>query len=84
MDFVDITALITECNSPWDPREVPTKHLNRVEKARRQLARVNIQIDERAMLVKALKSFKEAGDFDTPIWEWEARQIAAHMKTSRW
>jgi hypothetical protein len=77
MDFVDITALMTECDSPWDLTEVPTKHLNRVEKARRQLARANIQIDERAMLVKAEKSFKDAEDFDTPIWEWEARQIVA-------
>ena len=28
------------------------------------------------MLVKALKSFKDASDFDAPIREWEARQIA--------
>ncbi len=77
MDYVDITALMAECNAPWDPTEVPTKYFNRVDKAWRQLARANIQIDERAMLVKALKSFKDAGDFDAPIQEWEARQIAA-------
>ena len=28
------------------------------------------------MLVKALKSFKDAGDFDAPIREWEARPVA--------
>jgi hypothetical protein len=76
MDYVDINALMAECDTPWDPTEVPTKHFNRVEKARRQLARANIQIDERAMLVKALKSFKDAGDFDAPIREWEARPVA--------
>ena len=76
MDYVDITALMAECDAPWDPTEVPTKYFNRVNKARRQLARANIQIDEQAMLVKALKSFKDAGDFDAPIQEWEVRQIA--------
>ena len=76
MDYVDITALMADCDAPWDPTEVPTKHFNKVEKARRQLARANIQIDERAMLVKALKSFKDAGDFDAPIREWEARPVA--------
>jgi len=40
------------------------------------LARANVQIDERAMMVKALKSFKDAGDFDAPIREWEARPVA--------
>ncbi len=80
MDYVDITALMAECDAPWDPTEVPTKYFNRVDKARRQLARANIQIDERAMLVKALKSFKDAGDFDAPIREWEARQIAAQTQ----
>lgn len=76
IDYVDITALMAECDAPWDPTEVPTKHFNRVEKARRQLARANIQIDQRAMLAKALKSFKDAGDFDAPIREWEARPAA--------
>ena len=37
----------------------------------------NIQIDERAMMVKALKCFKDAGDYDAPIREWEARPVAA-------
>ncbi len=29
------------------------------------------------MLAKALKSFKDAGDFDAPIREWEARPAIA-------
>lgn len=76
MDFVDITALMAECDAPWNAAEVPTKYFNRVDKARRQLSRANIQIDERAMLAKALKSFKDAGDFDPAIREWEARPVA--------
>ena len=76
MDFVDITALLAECDLPWNAAEVPTKYFNRVDKARRQLARANVQIDERAMMVKALKSFKDAGDFDPAIREWEARPVA--------
>ena len=77
MDYVDITSLLAECNTPWNAAEVPTKYFNRTEKARRQLARANVQIDERAMLAKALKSFKDAGDFDASIREWEARPVIA-------
>ena len=78
MDYVDITSLLAECDTPWNAAEVPTKYFNRTEKARRQLARANVQIDERAMLAKALKSFKDAGDFDASIREWEARPVIAH------
>ena len=76
MDYVDINALMAECDATWDATEVPTKHFNRVDKACRQLARANIQIDERAMMVKALKAFKDTGDFDAAIREWEARPTA--------
>ncbi len=40
------------------------------------MAHANIQIDEQAMMVKALKSFQDAGDFDAAICEWEARPVA--------
>jgi hypothetical protein len=76
VDFVDITALLSECNTPWNAAEVPTKYFNRTDKARRQLACANIQVDKQAMMVKALKSFKDAGDFDAAICEWEARPVA--------
>ncbi len=46
MDYVDITSLLAECDTPWNAAEVPTKYFNRTEKARRQLARANVQIDE--------------------------------------
>ena len=64
---------MAKCNTTWDEMEVPTKHFNWIEKARRQLACANIQINQCAIIVKALKSFKDAGDFDAAIQEWEAR-----------
>ena len=76
IDYVDINALLTECDTPWNAGEVPTKYFNRVDNARRKLARANVQVDERAMMMKALKSFKNAGDFDPAIREWEARPVA--------
>ena len=76
VDFVDITALMAECDAPWSAAEVPTIYFNRVEKAMKQLARANIHWDWRAMMNKALKSFKDAGDYDAAIREWEARPIA--------
>ena len=69
MDYVDITSLLAECDTPWNTAEVATKYFNRTEKARRQLACVNIHVDERAMLATALKSFKDAGDFDALFHE---------------
>ena len=45
----------------------------------------NVQIDERAMMLKALKCLKDAGDYDAPISEWEARPAVdrtyANLKT---
>ena len=39
-------------------------------------------VDERAMMAKALKSVKDAGDFDAAIREWEARPAAAQTYTN--
>jgi hypothetical protein len=76
-DFVDINMLMAKCDSAWSPAKIPTKYFNCINKARRQLARANVQIDERAMVLKALKCFKDAGNYDAPIQEWEARPAAA-------
>ncbi len=38
---------------------------------------MNVQIDEQAMMLKALKCFKDSGNYDAPIQEWEARPAAA-------
>ena len=43
---------------------------------RRQLAHAQVQVDERAIVAKVLKSFKDAGDYDPAIREWEARPAA--------
>jgi hypothetical protein len=76
MDYVDITALLAECDAPWNAAEVPEKYFNRLDDVRRQLARAQVQVDERAIVAKVLKSFKDAGDYDPAIREWEARPAA--------
>lgn len=85
VDYVDITALMAECDHPWSVAEVPTVYFNRVEKAVKQLARAGVTWDTRAMMNKALKSFKDAGDYDAPVREWEARPVVdqtwANLKT---
>jgi hypothetical protein len=82
LDFVDINLLMAKCNSA---SKIPTKYFNRINKARRQLARANVQIDKQAMMLKALKCFKDAGDYDALIQEWEAKPAAtqtyANLKT---
>jgi hypothetical protein len=61
VDFVNIMALMVEWDAPWSVDEIPTLYFNRVEKAMKQLAKANINWDWRAMMNKALKSFKDAG-----------------------
>ncbi len=75
-DFVDITTLMAECDAPWSVDEVPTLFFNQVEKAMKQLVKANINWDQRAMMNKALKSFKDAGSYKHAIREWEARPVA--------
>jgi hypothetical protein len=76
VDFVDITALMAECNAQWSADEVPTLYFNQVEKAMKQLAKANISWDQRAMMNKVLKSFKDAGSYKPAIREREARPVA--------
>jgi hypothetical protein len=76
VDFVDISALITECDSPLNVAEVPQVYFNWVEKVVKQLAKVNINIERMAMMNKALKCFKDCRNFDPAIQEWEARLVA--------
>ncbi len=76
VDFVDITALMAECVAPWSVDEVPTLYFNQVEKAMKQLATANINWDRRAMMNKALKSFKDAGSYKPAIREWKAQSVA--------
>jgi hypothetical protein len=66
---VDITALRSECDAPWSMAEVSTINFNQVEKAMKQLAKANITWDWWAMINKALKSFKDAGDYKPAINE---------------
>ena len=69
----------------WSPAEIPTKYFHCIDKARRKLAPAYVQIDKWAMMVNALKCFKDVGDYDVPIWEWEARPVStqtyANLKT---
>ncbi len=76
VDFEDITVLMAECDAPWNVAEVPTIYFNQVEKVMKQLAKANITWDQQAMMNKALKSFKDAGDFEPAIHKWEACPVA--------
>ena len=66
---------MAECDAPWNVAEVPTIYFNQVEKAMKQLAKANITWDRWAIMNIALKSFKDAGDFEPTIGEWEARPV---------
>ena len=72
-DFVDKCALLNELNAPWNVAEVPTVYFNRVEKATKQLARVNVPWPMEASMNSTLKAFKDCGDYDAPVREWEAK-----------
>ena len=75
-DFVDKCDLINELNTPWNAAEVPTIYFNCVEKAIKQLARVGVPWPREACMNSALKAFKDTGDYDAPVREWEAKPEA--------
>ena len=75
-DFVDKCALINELNTPWNAAEIPTIYFNRVEKAIKQLARVNVVWLTEACVNSVLKAFKDTGDYDAAVREWEAKAEA--------
>jgi hypothetical protein len=77
VDHVDITALIAECSNPWSIAEVPMVYFNRVKKAVKQLPWAGVTWDTWAMLNNALKSFKDARDYDAAVCKWDARPLAA-------
>ncbi len=85
VNYINITTLMEECDQPWSVAEVPTVYFNHVEKAVKQLACAGVTWDTRVMMNKALKSFKDAGDYGAAIREWEARLAAiqtwANLKT---
>ena len=58
MDYVDITALLAECDAPWNAAEVPEKYFNRLDDVRRQLARAQVQVDERAIVCEGSKKLQ--------------------------
>jgi hypothetical protein len=72
VDSVNITTLMAEWEAPWSVDEVPTLYFNQVEKTMKQLAKANINWDWRAMMNKALKSFKDVGSYKPASQEWEA------------
>ncbi len=75
-DFVDKCALINELNMPWSAAEVPTIYFNRIEKAIKQLSRVGVPWPREACINNALKAFKDAGEYDPAVREWEAKPEA--------
>ena len=79
VDFVDITSLMAECDTPWSIAKIPTSYFNQVEKAMKKLVHANIHWDQCAMMNKVLKSFKGAGNYNAAIRKWEARPIAIQM-----
>jgi hypothetical protein len=72
-DFVDKCELLNTLNSPWNVAEVPTTHFNKDEKAIKQLARVTVPWPLEASMNSTLKTFKDSGDYDPAVREWEAR-----------
>ncbi len=76
LDFVDISSLIAERDGPWSVAEVPTAYFTRVEKAIKQLERVNIQSDRTACMNIALAHFRKCGEVNPAVREWEARPVA--------
>jgi hypothetical protein len=73
LDFANTNTLLSERDTEWNVSKVPQLHFNRVEKAMRGLTRAGINSDLNKRRDMALFYFKETGEFDAAIREWEAK-----------
>jgi len=76
LDFADTKTLLTERDQEWDASEVPTMYFNRVKKAMKQLTRAGIVSDLKERTDMALNYFKNTGEYDAAVREWEAKPVA--------
>jgi hypothetical protein len=76
LDFADTKTLLTGRDQEWDASEVPTIYFNRVEKAMKQLTRAGIMSDLKERTEMELFQFKNTGEYDATVREWEAKPVA--------
>ncbi len=82
LDFADTKTLLNERDQEWDASEVPTIYFNRVEKAMQQLTRARITSDLKERTDMALYYFKNTGEYDAAVREWEAKPVATKTWTN--
>ena len=72
----------TNLAQEWDVSEVPTIYFNRIEKAMQQLARAGITSDLKERIDMAHYYFKNTGEYDAAVREWEAKPVATKTWTN--
>ena len=76
MDFIDTNEIKQERDTPWDTNEHVVTYFNRVTQAVKQLERAKIRTDEIELLNQALYTFKQSGELEQALVNWDAKDEA--------
>ena len=76
MDFIDTNEIKQERDAPWDTNEHVVTYFNRVTQAVKQLERAKIRTDEIELLNQALYTFKQSGELEQALVNWDAKDEA--------
>ena len=70
---MDVSDLIAELTKPWEVSEHPATKFARDDKYERQLIKAGLPNQQALRLSLAQASFKETGEYDTQLREFDAR-----------
>ena len=76
LDYFEIQAIKSERDTPWDGNENVVTYFARVERCNKQLKRAKITPDETELMNQALYYFKESGELEQGLVNWEAKTEA--------
>lgn len=76
IDYLDVTKLTQQMQTPWDQVEAPATFFARGDKIERQLVKAGQLPNPSLRLAFALTTFETSGEFDPSIREWKAKPTA--------
>jgi len=73
LDYMDVTHLMTELTKPWEITKNPTTKIVHDNKIECQLIKARLAAQPSLRLALAICAFKETGEYDKQICEFEAK-----------
>ena len=73
LDYFETQEIKMKRDAPWDGEENVVTYFSRVEKARKQLERANIATSDNELINQALFTFKQSGELEQGLVNWDAK-----------